>query len=67
MSFDGAIREAEMALPPQHAVRADVAGTVGDVADGKRRGKITIKGLSKSFGDTIVYDNFDLEFLRVRS
>lgn len=28
-----------------------------------RQGKITIRGLKKSFGDTTVYDGFDLEFL----
>jgi NitT/TauT family transport system ATP-binding protein len=49
-----------------HAVRAQSANApLGSPASGARkRPHVTIRGLSKRFGTTVIYDNFDLDLPR---
>jgi len=48
---------------PQHARRLDSTGVPLAVGTAKRP-HVTIRGLSKRFGKTVIYDNFDLDIPR---
>jgi NitT/TauT family transport system ATP-binding protein len=53
---------AKVGSPGRHSGNAGAAHGPGAASTAKRRGKITIRGLKKRFGSSVVYDDFDLSF-----
>jgi NitT/TauT family transport system ATP-binding protein len=49
---------------PRHALRLQSTGVPSAPAGAVRRPHVTIRGLSKRFGKTVIYDNFDLDIPR---
>jgi NitT/TauT family transport system ATP-binding protein len=49
---------------PRHALRLQSSGVPSAPAGAVRRPHVTIRGLSKRFGKTVIYDNFDLDIPR---
>jgi len=49
---------------PRHALRLQSTGVPSPLSGGLKRPHVTIRGLSKRFGKTVIYDNFDLDIPR---
>jgi NitT/TauT family transport system ATP-binding protein len=49
---------------PRHALRLESTGVSSSVTGTSKRPHVTIRGLSKRFNKTVIYDNFDLDIPR---